>query len=79
MNNKMALFLGAIVAPVICIGVSIYYIVPGYDHILVTHDSTHTHPTHAFAFFALAGICGLVALVTRPKSAKSVAEQERGE
>jgi hypothetical protein len=78
MNKKRSLFWGALVGAVICLVVSIYYIIPGYDHVLVTHDSTYTHPTHAFAFFALAVICGLVALVTRPKSAKG-AEQERGE
>ncbi len=69
MNNKIALFWGAIIAAVVCIGISIYYIVPGYDHILTTHDSTSSHPTHAFAFFALAVICAIFALVTRPKSA----------
>ncbi|GCE18232.1 hypothetical protein [Dictyobacter kobayashii] len=72
MNNKRTLFWGAIVAAIICIGVSIYYIVPGYNHILVTHDATHSHPTHAFAFFALAVICVIVALVTRPRSASAI-------
>lgn len=69
MKNKMAFFAGTLIAMVICLGVSIYYIVPGYDHVLVTHDSTHSHPTHAFAFFALAVICAIGALVTRPKAA----------
>jgi len=69
MNNRRTLFWGAMIATVVCIGISIYYIIPGYDHLLVTHDSTSSHPTHAFAFFALALICVVVALVTRPKSA----------
>ncbi|HLZ55796.1 MAG TPA: hypothetical protein VKR06_02515 [Ktedonosporobacter sp.] len=69
MNNKIALFWGALAAVVVCLAVSIYYIVPGYSHLLVTHDYTSSHPTHAFAFFALAVICVVVALVTRPRSA----------
>jgi hypothetical protein len=69
-NNHLALFGGAIIAAVVCIGVSIYYIIPGYNHLLVTHDATSSHPTHAFAFFALAVICCIVALVTRPKSTR---------
>ena len=71
MNNKIALFGGAILAAVICLAVSVYYIIPGYDHVLVTHDSTQSHPTHALAFFALAVICVVFALVTRPKGAAS--------
>lgn len=70
MNKKQSLFWGAIVGGVICPAVSIYYLLPGYDHVLVTHDATSSHPTHAFAFFALAGICGIVALVTRPQSSQ---------
>jgi len=50
MSNKRSLFWEAIVGAVICLAVSIYYIIPGYDHVLVAHDSTHTHPTHTFAF-----------------------------
>lgn len=68
MNNKRPLFWGAIVGGVICLAVSIYYIIPGYEHVLVTHDSTYSHPTHAFAFFALAMMCVVVTLVTRPTS-----------
>lgn len=71
MNNKPPFFIGALIAAVVCIGISIYYIVPGYDHLLVTHDATHSHPTHAFAFFALAVICIIGSLITRPKSASA--------
>lgn len=67
--NRSVLFVGAIVAALVSIAISIYYIIPGYDHFLVTHDATSSHPTHAFAFFALAVIGVVVTLVTRPKSA----------
>ena len=68
MNNRKPLFIGALIAAVVCIGISIYYSIPGYSHLLVTHDATHSHPTHAFAFFVLAVICILGSLITRPKS-----------
>jgi hypothetical protein len=77
MNNKMASFLGAIGACVVCLGISIYYIIPGYNHLLVTQDSSSSHPKHALAFFALAMICIVVALVTRPKAAKSAGQAEK--
>jgi hypothetical protein len=75
MSNKTNLFVGAIVAAIVCLAISIYYIVPGYGHILVTHDSTLSHPTHAFAFFALMIICVVAALVTRPKAGRKAVEQ----
>jgi len=74
MKNKMALFGGAIVGAVVCLAISIYYIIPGYNHILVTHDPTQYHLTHAGAFFALAVICVIFALVTRPKSKSRVGD-----
>ena len=75
----MISFVGAIGACVVCLGISIYYIIPGYNHLLVTHDSLSSHPTHAFAFFALAMICLIVALVTRPKAVKSTRQTEKAE
>jgi H+/Cl- antiporter ClcA len=68
-SNSIALFWGAIVACAVSLAISVYYMVPGYNHMLVTHDATHSHPTHAFAFFALAVICAIFALVRRPKAA----------
>lgn len=67
--NRMTLFIGAIIIAVLAILASIYYIMPGYYHILVTHDYTSGHPTHAVAFGALAIVCILAAVITRPKSA----------
>ncbi|MBV9227729.1 MAG: hypothetical protein JOZ18_00345 [Chloroflexi bacterium] len=68
MTKNPALFYGAIVVAILSIALSVYYIMPGYPHILVTHDPTLGHPTHAFAFGGLAVICIIAALVTRPKS-----------
>ena len=71
MNNKLALFGGAIVVAVICLAISIYYIIPGYDHLFISGSvANQSHPKHALAFFALAAICVILALVTRPKRGK---------
>jgi hypothetical protein len=64
-----ALFFGAIVVAVLAILGAIYYALPGYSHILVTHDPMARHVTHTIAFAALAVICVIAALVTRPKPA----------
>lgn len=61
-------FYGAIVVAIIALALAIYYVIPGYDHLLVTHDSASMHPTHAAAFGGIAVICIIAALVTRPKS-----------
>jgi len=63
------IFYGAIVAAIVSIVLCIYYAVPGYNHILVTHDPMASHATHVVAFAAITAICIVAALVTRPKSA----------
>jgi DMSO/TMAO reductase YedYZ heme-binding membrane subunit len=68
-TKSPAIFYGAIVAAIIAILVAVYYALPGYSHILVTHDPMARHITHTAAFGALALICIVAALVTRPKSA----------
>lgn len=72
-NNNTTLFRGAIVVAVMCLAVSIYY----NSHLLVTHDVTSSHPTHAFAFFALAIIGAIAALVTRPKATSQLEHGEQ--
>lgn len=67
MNNRKLLFIGGIVVAILAILCAIYYIIPGYDHILVTHDSTASHPTHFVVFLGLTIVGVLVALVSRPK------------
>lgn len=63
-----ALFYGAIVVAVIALAICIYYVMPGYYHVLASHDFTSTQPKHAIAAAAIAVICILAALVTRPRS-----------
>lgn len=64
-----ALFFGGIVAAILAIGASIYYIMPGYYHLLVTHDPTSSHPTHALLFGFVAVISILAAVINRPRTA----------
>ena len=63
-----ALFFGGIGVAIIAIALSVYYIIPGYSHILVTHDATLSHPTHAILFGAVALISILAAVINRPRS-----------
>ncbi|MBV9689037.1 MAG: hypothetical protein JO202_04930 [Ktedonobacteraceae bacterium] len=66
-SNNPTLFFGAIGVAVIAVALSVYYIIPGYSHILVTHDPMAGHPTHALGFAAIAVVCIIAALVNRPK------------
>jgi uncharacterized membrane protein len=66
MKNPV-LFYGAIVVAVLALALSIYYLVPGIYHPLTTTPPLASHPTHAVAFFALAVIGVIAALVSRPK------------
>ncbi|HEX4205380.1 MAG TPA: hypothetical protein VHZ51_14545 [Ktedonobacteraceae bacterium] len=70
--NRMALFVGSIIVAILAIAASIYYFTPGHYHLLVTHDYMSRHVTHTVAFAALAVICIIAALVTRPKSTTTV-------
>ena len=67
--NRRTIFFSAIVIAVISIALSIYYIIPGIYHPLTVSPPFESHPTHAAAFFFLALICVVGALVTRPRSA----------
>jgi len=66
--NRSAIFYGAIIVAVLAVILSVYYIVPGYYHILTTHDYNSGHPTHAVAFAVVAVICIIAALIYRPRS-----------
>ncbi len=68
--NKRTLFYGAIVVAVVALALAVYYIIPGIYHPLTTTPPLASHPTHAVAFFILAIISVVAALVTRPKSAR---------
>ena len=69
MKNPV-LFYGAILVAVVALALAVYYIIPGIYHPLTTTPPLASHPTHAVAFFILAVICVVAALVTRPKSAR---------
>ncbi len=64
-----ALFYGALAFALFTLIACIYYLIPGFSHILVTHDPLSMHPTHAAAFAALTIISIIAALVNRPKTA----------
>jgi hypothetical protein len=67
-NNRM-LFYAALVVAVLAILVCVYYVIPGYSHVLITSgDPKATHIKHVLAFAALAVIAIIGALVTRPKA-----------
>ena len=68
--NKQVLFYSAIVVVVVALALTVYYIIPGIYHPLTTTPPLASHPTHAIAFFFLAVISVVAALVTRPKSAR---------
>lgn len=64
-----ALFFGGIALAIVSLALAIYYVVPGYPHILVSDDTGYpTHPTHFVLFLALVIIGVIAALVARPRS-----------
>lgn len=68
-SKNPTLFYGALLLASFTLMACVYYVIPGFSHILVTHDPLAMHPTHAAAFAALTVICIVAALVNRPKSA----------
>ncbi len=66
MQRNPALFYGAILVAVIAALVAVYYAIPMASHILAA--SPGPHYKHAAAFAAVAIICIIAALVTRPKA-----------
>ncbi len=62
-----AIFYGAIVVGIIALVLSIYYFIPGVHHVLVSGDPNAVHLKHAVGLLAIAIVCGIGALVTRPK------------
>ena len=68
--DKRTLFYGTIVAAIILLALSVYYLVPGVYHPL-TFSGSPTEPQlkHEVAFRALAVICIMAALVSRRRSA----------
>ena len=67
MKNPL-LFFGGIGVAIIAIALGIYYAIPGIYHPFTFSPAMEGHPTHAAAFFILAVLCVIVALVNRPRS-----------
>lgn len=66
--SKTTIFYSAIIVAIIAIALSVYYIMPGYNHLLVTHDAAAAHPTHALLFGVIAVVCIVGALIYRPRA-----------
>jgi hypothetical protein len=66
-QNRTAIFFGAIVVAIIAILLAVYYAIPMNSHFLAS--SPGPHYKHAAVFGAIAAVCIIGALVTRPKSA----------
>ena len=64
MNNPV-LFLGGIIVTILGIALGIFFLIPGINHVIA---DSNTHYKHAIAFFALAVLGILVALVNRPRA-----------
>lgn len=61
-----ALFFGGIVVAILGIALGVFFLVPNVNHVIA---DTHMHIKHAVAFFGLAVLGVIVALVSRPKAA----------
>ncbi|HEU5227013.1 MAG TPA: hypothetical protein VFU49_04305 [Ktedonobacteraceae bacterium] len=71
MKNPVV-FYGAIVVAILSLALAVYYVIPGYSHILVSGNPTAMHLKHVLLFAGIAVLGVIAALVTRPK-AKAVA------
>jgi hypothetical protein len=67
MKNPAIFYLGILIT-IIGIALGVFFLVPNVNHIIA--DSS-VHVKHAIAFFALAVVGLLIALVNRPKSSVS--------
>ena len=64
-----ALFYGAIAVAIVALLLTIYYVIPGVNHVLVSINPTAVHIKHVLLFAALTVLGVIGALVTRPKAA----------
>ncbi len=68
--NRRILSAFALVAAIILLGLSVYYLVPGIAHSLTFSGlATDAHPKHAALFAAQAVLCVLGGLVSRRRAA----------
>ena len=64
-----SLFYGAIAVAVVALLITIYYVIPGINHVLVSAPATAVHIKHVLLFAVLTVLGVIGALVTRPKAA----------
>lgn len=64
MKNPALFYLGILVA-IVGVALAVFFLVPGINHVIT---DSQTHVKHAIAFFALAVVGILIALVNRPKA-----------
>jgi hypothetical protein len=64
MKNPAIFFLGILVA-IIGVALGVFFLIPNINHIIADNQ---VHIKHAIAFFALAVVGILIALVNRPRS-----------
>jgi len=64
MKNPAIFYLGILVA-IIGVALGVFFLVPNVNHIIA---DSQVHIKHAIAFFALAVVGILIALVNRPKA-----------
>ena len=62
-----AVFVGGIFGTVLCLGLAIYYAVPGVYHVSLGHDHPPLDPKldYMAGFFVLAVICAGIAVLAR--------------
>nr|BBH94475.1 hypothetical protein KTA_26740 [Thermogemmatispora argillosa] len=67
-SSNPTVFVLAIIVAIVALIVGVYYLIPGIPHVLAS-PPTAVHVKHAVLFFAIAVICVIGALVTRPRAA----------
>ncbi len=70
MMSASARFWLLIVGAVVCVGLAVYYLIPGIYHPFTFSPPYESHHTHAFAFFALAVVAVIAARFVRPSSSR---------
>lgn len=71
--NKSLIFAGSLVVAVLALLATVYYALPGVNHILISGDvpAADPQPKHVVLFLAITVVCLIAALVTRPKRTAS--------
>jgi hypothetical protein len=67
-TKNPGLFYGAIAVAIVALLITIYYVIPGVNHVLVSGNPTAVHIKHVFLFAVLTVLGIIAALVTRPQA-----------